>query len=213
MYTGVGDGLSLSSYYFVAFSVLFMVLWGIAGGSLFVKRDVTLPKLLKARGQGVLGQITAEYLAYLLLMVTVILLFLLPVGFAMQKLGIEISQWKDAPIAGVVLFGVQMIPVMILLAALQFFLYELVSDIISGVMLQFLVGCGLGYLSGCIYPITFFPESIQRISPFLPTRAALQYGIGCMQGELAVKELAIMLFYLLLFLGLTAGLRERRVRV
>ena len=212
LYTGIEDGLSFYSYYFVAFAIFFMLLWGIAGSCLFIRRDMALPKLLKARGQDIKGQVLAEYLAYFLLMTGVISLLLLPTGFALQKFGIEIQEWEDAPIEGVLLFGVQMIPVMALVAALQFFLYEVVSDIISGVMLQFLVGFGLGYLSGCVYPVTFFPESIQHLAPFLPTHAALRYGMGCLRSELAGKELGVMMLYLLLFLGLTVWVRERRVK-
>ncbi len=211
MYTGVSDGLSLSSYYFVGITVLFMLLWGITGSSLFVKRDMALPKLLKSRGQSCAVQIMAEYLAYFLLMLGSTLLMLLPVGTAMNSLGIRIPGWEE-PVAEVLLFGVKMIPVIALLAALQFLLYELISDTISGIILQFLVGCGLGYLSGCIYPVTFFPESIQRVAPFLPTYAAMQYGAGCMQDELAGKALGIMMLYLLLFLALSVGLRERRAK-
>ena len=209
---GISDNLSLKSYYFVAIMILFMLLWGITCSTLFVKRDVSLARFLKARGQSVAGQVGAEYLAYFLLMTGNMFLMILPVETVFHLTGLQVPEWEAAPVRGIFLFLVKMLPVAALLAGLQFFLYELITDMISGILLQFMAGISLAYLSGCIFPVSFFPESIQKLAPLLPSGAAMQYGTKCMQGLFPVKEMGIMLLYLLLFLGLAAAVRERRIK-
>lgn len=208
---GIADSLSLTSYYFVGIMILFMLLWGITGSSLFVKRDVSLAGFLKARGHKIIGQVLAEYLAYLVLMLGNMFLMILPVEAAFLLMGIQLPEWEEAPLWGIFLFLVKMIPVAALLAGLQFCLYELISDMISGILLQFMTGISLGYLSGCIYPVSFLPESLQRLAPLLPSGAALRYGTKCMQEMFPWKETGVMALYLMLFLGLAAAVRKRRV--
>lgn len=206
---GAGDGLSLKGYYCVALLVLFLLLWGITGSSLFVRRDVALPKLLKSRGQSVLMQIAAEYAAYFLLMLGSMFLMLLPVECALSVTGLTIPEAQGA---GLFLLWVRMIPAAMLLAAMQFCLYELTTDMISGILLQFLLGIALGYLSGCIYPVSFFPKSVQAVAPFLPTGAAVEYGAQCMRGATDGRSLAVMSLYFVLFFALTVLVRERRTK-
>lgn len=206
---GVGDGLSLKGYYCVALLVLFLILWGITGSSLFVRRDAALPKLLKSRGQSALMQIAAEYAAYFLLMLGSMFLMLLPVESALAVAGITIPEAQGA---GLFLLWVRMIPAAMLLAVMQFCLYELTTDMISGILLQFLMGIALGYLSGCIYPISFFPKSVQAVAPFLPTGAAVEYGAQCMRGASGGRALAVMSLYFVLFFALTVLVRERRTK-
>lgn len=209
---GVSDNLSLKSYYFVGIMVLFMLLWGITCSSLFVKRDVSLARLLKARGQGIAGQVAAEYLAYFVLMAANMFLMILPVEAAFYLTGLQIPEWEGAPVRGIILFLVKMLPAAAVLSGFQFFLYELISDMISGILLQFLAGISLAYLSGCIFPVSFFPESIQRLVYLLPSGAVIRYGTKCMQGSFPAAESGIMLFYLLVFLGLAVTVRERRIK-
>lgn len=106
----------------------------------------------------------------------------------------------------------KMLPAAAVLSGFQFFLYELISDMISGILLQFLAGISLAYLSGCIFPVSFFPESIQRLVYLLPSGAVIRYGTKCMQGSFPAAESGIMLFYLLVFLGLAVTVRERRIK-
>lgn len=209
-FCGWSDELSMKGYYFVGISVLFVLLWGITSSSLFVKKDYALPKLLKARGQSFAAQILAEYLVYLLLMLGNLFLMLLPLGTVLHVLKLEIPELGASPVWGVLLFLLKMLPAAALFAAMQFFLYELISDMVSGILLQFIVGVALGFLSGCIYPLSFFPQGIQRLAPLLPTGAAMQYGVGCMTGDVPFLQAAVMAAYLVLFLVSAAAVRTWR---
>ena len=51
-----------------------------------------------------------------------------------------------------------LIPVTIMFAAGQFFLFEAADGIVNGILMQLLCGIGMGYLSGYFYPSSFFPK-------------------------------------------------------
>lgn len=209
---GASEGLSFVSYYFTAFFILFMLFWGITCSTLFVKHDYALTSLLKARGQSVLSQIIAEYTAYLTLMLTNLFLMIFPIGLVFHLLELRLDEWEAEPVAELFFFLVKLIPAAAVIAALQFFLYELISDMVSGILLQFLTAASLSYLSGCLYPITFFPESIQRLAPWLPSGVCLKFAGQCLQSLFSWRETALLFFYFLLFLGLSGIVRARRIK-
>ena len=211
-YLGADGSLGFISYYVIAIMILFMLLWGITGSSLFMKRDVSLAKFLKAKGQGILLQISAEYLAYFVLMAGTMLMIFMPAVVVMAKANLILPEWQNDPVSQGITFVVRMLPAMALLAAFHSFLYELITNMVSGILFQFIMGLGLAYLSGCIYPLSFFPESIQRLVPFLPSGLAMKYGAGVMRGVSVGTEMAGIVLYLALFLGLAAIVRGRRMK-
>lgn len=211
-YLGADGSLGFISYYVIAIMILFILLWGITGSSLFMKRDVSLAKFLKAKGQGILLQISAEYLAYFVLMAGTMLMIFMPAVVVMAKANLILPEWQNDPVSQGITFVVRMLPAMALLAAFHFFLYELITNMVSGILFQFIMGLGLAYLSGCIYPLSFFPESIQRLVPFLPSGLAMKYGAGVMRGVSVGTEMAGIVLYLALFLGLAAIVRGRRMK-
>ncbi len=207
---GWGNELSLKSYYFVGLLILYLLLWGITSSSLFIKRDWALCRVLQSRGLGIWKQILAEYTAYLLLMLGTMFLMILPLQAVFRVTGLQLPEWEMEPVRGMLAFFCKIIPAAAVIAALQFFLYEVISDMISGVLLQFIVGLGLGYLSGCLYPVDYFPESIQRFAYYLPSGTALQYGFKCIKNQIPWEESLILTGYLCLFLGLAVWIRKRR---
>ncbi|MBP3602846.1 MAG: ABC transporter permease [Lachnospiraceae bacterium] len=208
---GISDGLSLTEYYIIAILILFLSLWGITCSMIFVKKNNGLTGFLKARGYRISLQVLGEYLAYLTLMMVNVFLMLLPIMMIMKMLDICPGNWADNSFSSLFLFAVQLIPVMMVIAALQYFLYETVSEMVSGIVVQFLMAIVLTYLSGCFYPISFFPEGIQKLSSWLPTGASMDYAGKCMLSVAPFKELGVIFLYIILFLGLTIGIRKRRI--
>lgn len=88
-----------------------------------------------------------------------------------------------------------MLPVVMVFAAMQLCIYEWVSGPVTGVLIQFLAATVLGYLSGCFYPITFFPAEIQVLAPYLPTGAAMGYSGKLITGQAFGRELAVLGIY------------------
>ena len=198
--TGISDGLSLGGYLFSGITVLLMLLCGLGGCPLFARRDRALWALLRSRGCGPLGQIAAEFIPYFLLMLlnTALLLGLLLSAGSVSSLIPELSGMTAGD--GIRLF-LGLVPGIFAITALQFTLYLLTDSPVSGILLQFLCAVGLAYVSGCFYPIRFFPESIQILSGFTPTGltrgslSALLSGSGSMAAALALWGYGLVLLW------------------
>ena len=209
--TGLSGNLSMIGYYLCGFTVLFLLLWGIAGSPLYIKKDHALPALLSSKGQNTLSQMAGEFVAYFVLMATSFLLVIVLVAIAMGLTGFTLPEWEREGIGILFGFYVKMLPVAAVICAMQLLLFELTSDMVSGILLQFLCALSLGYLSGCFYPISFFPESIQMVQPLLPTGVAVNYGGNLLMEESTAIEMVLLLGYLLLFLVLATAMRKRKI--
>ena len=208
---GLSGNLSMIGYYLCGFTVLFLLLWGIAGSPLYMKKDHALPALLSSKGQNTLSQMAGEFVAYFVLMATSFLLVIVLVAIAMGLTGFTLPEWEREGIGILFGFYVKMLPVAAVICAMQLLLFELTSDMVSGILLQFLCALSLGYLSGCFYPISFFPESIQMVQPLLPTGVAVNYGGNLLMEESTVIEMVLLLGYLVLFLVLATAVRKRKI--
>lgn len=208
---GLSGNLSMIGYYLCGFTVLFLLLWGIAGSPLYIKKDHALPALLSSKGQNTLSQMAGEFVAYFVLMATSFLLVIVLVAIAMGLTGFTLPEWEREGIGILFGFYVKMLPVAAVICAMQLLLFELTSDMVSGILLQFLCALSLGYLSGCFYPISFFPESIQMVQPLLPTGVAVNYGGNLLMEESTVIEMVLLLGYLVLFLVLATAVRKRKI--
>lgn len=209
--TGLSGNLSMIGYYLCGFTVLFLLLWGIAGSPLYIKKDHALPALLSSKGQNTLSQMAGEFVAYFVLMATSFLLVIVLVAVAMGLTGFTLPEWEREGIGILFGFYVKMLPVAAVICAMQLLLFELTSDMVSGILLQFLCALSLGYLSGCFYPISFFPESIQMVQPLLPTGVAVNYGGNLLMEESTAIEMMLLLGYLVLFLVLATAVRKRKI--
>ena len=209
---GYSNQLSFFGYYVCSMIMLFLLLWGMNGSYLFIKKDLSLARVLASKRVPAFLQVADEYLAYLVL----IILSLLCVGgtvlIGTELEYIKIPEWEGAMMYEKWAFLLQLLPVAAMIAALQLLLYEFVSGVISGILLQFLTAICLGYLSGCFYPISFFPERIQQAAGLLPTGIGNRYiGLRFM-GQSAGMELGALLLYAIVFLLGAMLVREIKIR-
>ena len=209
---GYSNQLSFFGYYVCSMIMLFLLLWGMNGSYLFIKKDLSLARVLASKRVPAFLQVADEYLAYLVL----IILSLLCVGgtvlMGTELEYIKIPEWEGVMMYEKWTFLLQLLPVTAMIAALQLLLYEFVSGVISGVLLQFLTAICLGYLSGCFYPISFFPERIQQAARLLPTGIGNRYiGLRFM-GQSAGIELVALLLYAIVFLLGAMLVREIKIR-
>lgn len=208
---GVSNQLSMIGYYVCSIVLFFLLLWGINGAALLIRKDAALPRLLAARGQGAACQVLGEYLAYLALMLASLFGIAVILQIGMKITGFQIPEWNGKEGAVLLHFMIRIIPVAAMLSAFQLWLYETVSGMVSGILLQFLCSLCLGYLSGCFYPLYFFPESIGKLARVLPTGIALKYMDSCLISQAALGKLAAILLYLNFFLLLAILVRKRKI--
>ncbi len=208
---GIANGLSVEGYYFCSILLFFLLLSGIHNSQLFLHKRADAPRFMKSRGVGAWSQVAGEYLAYLCLLLFCTALLFVPLSFCLEKELFTIPEWEGLgaePLSG---FLFALLPVVAMFAALQFLLYELVTGVVSGILLQFLCGLGMGYLSGFFYPAAFFPDSMERIGRLLPTGQALQYVDGSVAGEGSPGAVCGVLLYLAVFLALSALVRRNKI--
>lgn len=203
-------GIGLSESLLCGVLVLFLMLWGITASGVFARREAELGGMLYARGMGPAGQVAAELGAYLALLLFTLLLVGVPAmlllkGSDLSALGIRLT---DVLAQSLLL---RLIAAAVMAGALQFLLYEMASGVIQGVLLQFLVAVALGYASGCLYPLRFFPEAMQAVAQWLPTGCAISLLGAGFKGSGGLLPGLCLAVYTALFIAAAIRLRHRRL--
>ena len=208
---GISNKLSMTGYYICSFVIVFFMLFGLHGCALFIPRDAAMKKLLAVQGCPPFVQVVSEFIAYSLLLIASSVGILAVAGLACDKYYVRTAEWNFVDMFTVCSFGVQLIPVMLMFTAMALLGHELAGNMVTGLLLQFLLTVGMGYLSGCFYPGNFFPEAVPMVGGMLPSGVALQYAAGCMINDLGRTESLGVIAYLLCFLMLTCLVRKRKL--
>lgn len=208
---GYGDGLSLELYYFCSMILLFLLLAGLLNSALFVHGDKAFSCFLKARGVGAFWQVLGEYLAYLLLVLAGLFVLCPVLCFGLGRELPGIPEWAGMGAAPFLAFLPCLIPVAVMFAAMQFFLFEAAEGIVNGILLQLICGIGMGYLSGYFYPSAFFPETMRAFGEALPSGAAARFVQAGVLGKIPAASWAAVLVWLAVFLVLTVAVRRWRI--
>ena len=208
---GYSQGLSMELYYFSAVILLLLLLSGLLNSAFFARRPAALSGFVRARGVGAVWQILCEYLTYLLLLLLDLFSLACPIAFGLERKLISVPEWEGMGAGPFWGFLLSLLPVAAMFAALQFFLYEAAEGIVGGILLQLLVGVGMGYFSGYFYPSAFFPERMRIFGGLLPSGAALRFVENGLLGESARYAGMAVFLYLAGFLALALVIRHRRM--
>lgn len=205
-YTGINDGLSFGGYYVCGILFLLILLIGITSAPMMVRDNSSLPRLARARGIGIYKQIFGEYLGFALAPTIIMTLIMLVLSITTSIVTLPIIELQNVYISS----ALQLLPVILMVCALQMLLYECATGIITGVILQFITAIALAYISGCFYPPYYFPQAIQTIASLLPGGVALDY-IACIFNGSPLNALPL-LGYTILLLLLAGVIRYLRLR-
>ena len=207
---GVAYSLSLSGYFFCGLFTVLLFLLGIAFAHLFVRRETTLGRILAAKDIGALKQTVGEFLSLFAVYfaITFLAVFAARISGVLSKV-LPFTDRLDAfEMLGVYF---KLIPSVLLVSAFCFAVYEFSTNTVSAVLFQFIFTVLIGYASGCIFPVWFFPEVLQKIAPFTPIGAARGYFAACFTGEDFGLYLALCLGFAALFFGLALLRRRQRI--
>lgn len=191
------NGLGMEGYLVTGLCIVLFLLICLTFVPMMIRRDHALGRMLCAQGRSVTAQLLCDFGVYLLALAGIAAVVLIYVVF-----------WMQAAVTGAMLL--QALPVLVMLAAMSFLMYELASDLVSGVLLQFFTVLVLCFISGCLYPITFFPEAVQNLSAFLPTGIARVQIANCILQSPDVANTVGALVYASVFL--TASVLIRRFK-
>ncbi|MBQ8207974.1 MAG: ABC transporter permease [Clostridia bacterium] len=203
---GVTKGIGLVPSVFCGVIVFFLLLLGIGFAGVFARKNSALPALLSSRRIGAFSQICGEYFAFSLLGIfSLSLLF----GGIVIFFGGDIEGLIGHELDSDFFFSVMLSFIMI--SALQTFIFEVTEGIMAGALSQFFVALSLSYFSGCLYPVYFFPEVIQHISPYLPAGCARELLASALSGGEILRPIIIIIAYLFVFLLASILLRRHRI--
>lgn len=208
---GMANRVSTGGYYLCSILVVFLLLCGLNLGSLFMRKQNALCKLLASKGQDVKMQVLGEYLAYFF-MVLVFFGIVLSLVYVLKLAEVlPIKELSRLEFGEYMIFACKLVPVVAVITAMQFMLYELVDNMVSSILVQFLLAVAMGYVAGCYYPLSFFPKLLQVFGELTPVGSALVYADKCLIGESAGKEFLLLALYFVIFLLLSVWGRKRRV--
>ncbi len=202
--------LSETEHYATAAVVLLLLLWGMTCPALLRTENIAFQNALRRCGIGTIWQtlihgfslVTVFSCCYLLLA------FISTVALAFSN-SIVPGMIPDSTLDWLGCF-VKIIPTILPACALLLLIYDIIPDSIGGVMLLFLSILILGYLSGCFFPLSMLPQSIQRIAPILPLRVMYEYVSSCFTGHEELMALGNLLLNTTILLGISLILKGIR---
>ncbi len=210
-YIGMKDRLSFGGYYICGLFVFFLLIWGISCNKVLAVKNYALSRLLKGKGIKTTQQIFCEYASFFIISMLVILLLAVAFGMACYNRSFGIRELENAGVITAVAFVVKAIPAIAMITMLHMMVYEIFTGTVSAILMQFIISICLGYISGCFYPNSFFPESVQTLVEYLPSGAAFGYIRKIMTDVSVIKEFAISSMYFLLFSAITVSVRKHRI--
>lgn len=196
---GIGDKLPLQDYLMCGFTILLFMMICLPFGPMLISGDPSLGRVLKSRGIHPMMQLLAEFLSYTLFLGA---MFCLLVAIAAPQLGFpSIGRWLPA-----------ILPVVLMVAAFSFMLYSCADHIISGMLMYFFSALAICFVSGCLYPVFFFPVTLQKLAAWLPTGLARARLSGCLTGSDPDHSGVLLIAYSMVFLAVSAFVRYRRIK-
>lgn len=184
---GFADGFSQSEYYAGAIATLFLLISAMPFCTLFTSSDPSLCRLMHSRGVGVTKQLLSEMTA-----------FCLPFFI----LSCAVSVFTKIGVFSLIL------PI-VLICTMSFFIWELSGDVISALLAHFFATAVMGFCSGCFYPISALPMSMQKIGRALPTGVVSRY---ISQLSIGYYDVGATLIYCVCFFILCIAVRTFKRR-
>lgn len=193
---GISNALGFADYLLCGLFLLFLMLACLPFAPLMIRRDMSLDRMLSARGYSTPVQTLCDLGSYLAGFLLLVALLKIPAGILAPQLQLRL---------------IPMLPVLFTVCSLSFLLYTLCADLISGVLVQFFTTLALCFVSGCMYPIFFFPLPVQKLAQWLPTGAARDQLTACLTGG-SYDRVWLLWVYGLVFTALSLAVRARRVK-
>lgn len=198
------SGLSDADNYICGMSVLFMMLTGLGLGGLLSDKNESLLRVLKSRGLSYGDSLIVDMFVISLYIILTVLIF--TGGMALTGAILP----GNHNFVNLFEYCKDIVFLSVMFASMHLFIYEIIYKRVVAVLAELLLGISLGYIGGCIYPISFFPDIIRKLSIFLPSGAGIQVLSDGMGYSVDIFCFIIILLYSILFIGGVYALRNKR---
>ena len=207
--------LSIESFYLISMVFLLILLLGIMCAASYVRSDHTLGRLLRVHHLGSGLQVLAEYISLVTLLTAVCVLFIPLIAVALSRMPISFSAFGisgNMLIRGFIKYSPHFLPVILLACSIDIMLYEISPNLITGVLMQFLVMIALAYASGVFYTVQTMPKTLKKISSCLPTGQALKYlQLTAKHENTYAGQLIRFILWTAVFVAVTVLIRRRKL--
>jgi len=206
---GISSGLSFLEYYICGIFLCFIMLMGIPFAVFYIRKDNSLQKILVSKGCSNFAQIITEAITCFvaLFMLTVLAVATLFAGSVfIKQINFEVFSLNV-----LVSFVLHSLPVLFLITTLNLLIFEISSNVVSGVLIHFFLTLSLCFISGCFYPKHTLPVSLQAVSAFTPTGVALSQLFSFFTLEDSLFRSALVVLYGLVFLFVTLVVRSLKI--
>lgn len=202
--------LPLTDYYFSAIFLVLVMLGTASLCTLAIQGDMALTGLLHRKGLGSMRQILCEYIPFLLIIFIASCVIILASG--------AVFSWTCASVPSafsdfshyILLCGKALFAVM-LLSSMQFFIFQLCSSLISGVLSQIITILSLSLASGFFLPLSSLPKAMQMLASYLPSGIAFSSLCSFVSFEESFSSYLLPLLLAAVFLALCAAVRKLRL--
>lgn len=203
---GFSSGLNIIEYFVCGITVLLLFLMGLPWAIIHIKKDYALNRLLLSRGHSCISQLMCEFASHftaMLIMVITIFSMLFIGGNTISGLSAIISN------SGLFMFLLRLLPVVIMLSAFNIMCFELSDNLIGGMLIHFFICLSMCYVAGCMYPIYTFPESLQKLSVFIPAGVAVNWMSDNFTDSFSLMPFIGILLYSILFMFVALVIRKK----
>ncbi len=199
------DTPTFSEYLFYGISILFMMLIILPYGTILIKSDNSLSKLLYSKGLTPAKQIFVELLSLFLCVFLMLSLIFSSLAILVASVP-DIKAISPMLESEIMLFLVKMIPALLSLVAFGILIFEISDNMISGILMMFFLTIALSFAGGCLYPATALPKVMQGFSNFIPIGAARAYVTST--GSEMLIFLGVNLLYVAVFTFFAVKIRQ-----
>ncbi len=203
---GIESGLGMVEYYICGLFIVFFMLAGLPFVTIYCRKDNSLNTLLLSKGFSHKKQLICEWGAHFLSYLCLVLICAVLLS-SLIILSPNLVTFESA-----FLFILYLVPVILMFSSLNLMIFELTSNVVSGVLLHFFTTLSLCYVSGCFYPVYAFPKIIQNLQSVLPTGVARACLANAFTKEQNVFSLFSVLLFALAFYLLTLYIRSRKMQ-
>lgn len=206
---GITDPLGLEGYLVSGIFVLLMGLLLVPFGVLFIKKDRSLERLLQTKGIQSHHQVLSECLSCVFVLMLIIGTCVCSVPLLEKMNVFSVKQlFPQLKLSGIWMLSA----VAVLIGTFLHLMFTISENLVSGLLLSFFAHIGLGFISGCLYPMYFFPESLQKVAVYLPHSFGRLVIADILTGECVLGHLLPTVLYSFCFAGLDILLRIRRIK-
>lgn len=201
----VMGNISAIDGYICGIIILFIMLSGVGLSGLLSGDKASMLRVLKSKGLSYMSSIICDLIiSTIYVLISMLILiggFIIAKSFVLEKSLLSIYSFEF--VSGILI-------VSIMFASMHIFIYELIDQRVVAVLMEILLGISLGYIGGCIYPLSVFPDLIQKVAIFLPSGAGMKLLISGIDYNINIMAITVLSIYTVMFIGGGYVLRNKK---